>query len=90
MSKVATNISIDADTKKKAQALLSEMGLDLSTAVNIFLKQMVYQGEIPFSITRKTPNEATMAALEAAEKGEDMIGPFNSVEDLMEALNAED
>lgn len=36
MAKVATNISIDADTKKKAQALLTEMGLDLSTAVNIF------------------------------------------------------
>lgn len=51
---------------------------------------MVYQGEIPFSITRKTPNETTLAALEAAEKGEDMIGPFNSVEELMEALNAED
>lgn len=90
MAKVATNISIDADTKTKAQALLSEMGLDLSTAVNIFLKQMVYQGEIPFSITRKTPNETTMSVLEAAEKGEDMIGPFNSVEELMEALNAED
>lgn len=90
MAKVATNISIDADTKTKAQALLSEMGLDLSTAVNIFLKQMVYQGEIHFSITRKTPNETTMSVLEAAEKGEDMIGPFNSVEELMEALNAED
>lgn len=90
MAKVATNISIDADTKTKAQALLSEMGLDLSTAVNIFLKQMIYQGEIPFSITRKMPNETTMAALEAAEKGEDMIGPFNSVEELMEALNVED
>ena len=34
------------------------------------------------------PNAVTYAAMEAAEKGEDMYGPFDSVADLMEALNA--
>ena len=50
MAKVSTNISLDAETKAKAQALLSEFGMDLSTAVNIFLKQMIYEHAIPFSI----------------------------------------
>ena len=40
MAKVSANISLDAETKVQAQALLAELGLDLSTAVNIFLKQM--------------------------------------------------
>ena len=40
MAKVSANISIDADTKAQAQELLADLGLDLSTAVNIFLRQM--------------------------------------------------
>lgn len=88
MAKVSANISIDAETKAKAQALLAELGMDLSTAVNIFLKQMIYEGGIPFSITREIPNKTTLAAMESANKGEDMYGPFDSVAELMEALNA--
>ena len=64
MAKVATNITIDEATKKKAQALLADFGMDLSTAVNIFLKQMVYEGSFPFSITREVPNEETKKAVE--------------------------
>lgn len=37
-----------------------------------------------------TPNAITMAAIDAAERDEDMFGPYNTVEELMEALNAED
>ena len=88
MAKVSTNISIDADTKAKAQALLAEFGMDLSTAVNVFLKQMIRENAIPFTINAEVPNAETRAAMEVAEKGEDMYGPFDSVADLMEALNA--
>ena len=88
MPKVSTNISIDADTKAKAQALLADFGMDLSTAVNVFLKQMVYEGAFPFSITREIPNATTLAAMESANNGEDIYGPFESVSELMEALNA--
>lgn len=56
MAKVSTNISIDADTKAKAQSLLADFGMDLSTAVNIFLKQMVYENAFPFIITRSARN----------------------------------
>lgn len=68
MAKVSTNITIDAETKAKAQALLSEFGMDLSTAVNIFLKQMVYEETFPFSITRNIPNKTTLEALAEEEK----------------------
>ncbi len=88
MPKVSTNISIDADTKAKAQVLLADFGMDLSTAVNVFLKQMVYEGAFPFSITREIPNATTLAAMESANNGEDIYGPFDSVSELMEALNA--
>lgn len=88
MSKVSANISLDAETKAKAQALLAEFGLDLSTAVNIFLRQMLYEGAFPFEISRSLPNAVTAAAMESFERGEDLHGPFDSVADMMEALNA--
>ena len=81
MAKVSTNISIDAETKAQAQAILADLGLDLSTAVNIFLRQMVYEDGIPFRITRRTHNLVTLA-----EKGEDMHGPFHDAEDMSIAL----
>lgn len=52
MAKVATTLSIDADVKAKVQALYSDLGLDLSTAVNMFLRQCLYENGIPFDITR--------------------------------------
>lgn len=88
MAKISTNISIDADTKKKAQELLADLGLDLSTAVNIFLRQMIRENAIPFVISADVPNSKTLAAIESAESDTDMYGPFDSVESLMEALNA--
>ena len=68
--------------------LLSDFGMDLSTAVNVFLKQMVYERSFPFAISREEPNEETLAAMRSAETGEDVYGPFDNVRDLMEALNA--
>lgn len=68
MAKVSTNVSIDEVTKKKAQVLLADFGMDLSTAVNIFLKQMVYEGSFPFLITREVPNAVTLAAMKETEE----------------------
>lgn len=88
MAKVSTSISVDADVKAKAQELFAEFGMDLSTAINVFLKQSIYERRIPFSIGRDIPNETTLKAMDDAEKGEDLYGPFDSVAEMMEALNA--
>ena len=65
MPKVSTNISLDADLKKESQELFSDsdLGMDLSTAVTIFLKQSLRVQGIPFAITRETPNAETLAAM---------------------------
>ena len=41
MAKVSTSISLDADVKAKAQELFADFGMDLSTAINIFLRQSI-------------------------------------------------
>ena len=50
MAKINTNISIDKDLKKEAQDLFSSFGLDLSTAITLFLSQSVREQKIPFEI----------------------------------------
>ena len=64
MAKVSTNISLDAELKKQSQELLADLGLDLSTAVTIFLKQTLREQGIPFRIAREQPNDETIKALE--------------------------
>ena len=88
MPKVSTNISIDADIKSKSQAMLADFGLDLSTAVNMFLRQMLRERAIPFEIRKDVPNATTLAAMDAAQNDEDIHGPFESISDLKKALNA--
>lgn len=50
MAVISTSIKIDSDLKQQAQELFSDLGLNLSTAVNIFLKQAVREHSIPFHI----------------------------------------
>ena len=64
MAKVSTNISLDADLKRQSQELLADLGLDLTTAVTIFLKQTVREQGIPFEISREKPNAETIAAMD--------------------------
>ncbi len=68
MAKTTTNISIDTDIKMKAQELFADFGLDLSTAVNMFLRQAVRENAIPFNIYRNVPNTETLAAIAEVEK----------------------
>lgn len=90
MAGTTTNISIrmDSDLKVQADALFAELGMNLSTAFNVFVRQSLREGGIPFEISLNQPNAKTVAAMEAAERDEDMYGPFDSVTELMEALNA--
>ena len=50
MAVVSTSIKIDSELKQQAQELFSDLGMNLSTAVNIFLKQAVREHSIPFHI----------------------------------------
>lgn len=65
-----TNISIrmDAETKAKADALFNELGMNISTAFNIFVRQSLREGRIPFEISLNKPNNETIAAMREAER----------------------
>ncbi len=63
-----TNICIRVDTELKAQAetLFNELGMNLTTAVTVFLRQAVRESRIPFEIKWDRPNRETAAAMREA------------------------
>lgn len=63
MAKVSTNINLDVELKKSAQELFAALGLDMTTAITLFLRQAVQEQAIPFEIKRKTINEDTLKAI---------------------------
>lgn len=62
------NVRVDENVKKEASVLFNDLGLDLSTAVNIFLRQSIMRGGLPFDVVKETPNAETLAALEEVEE----------------------
>lgn len=70
MPNKTSNISIrmDADLKAAADVLFGELGMNLSTAFNIFVRQSLREGKIPFSISLSHPNQETLAAILEADR----------------------
>lgn len=81
-----SNVSfrIDSTLKKQADALFQSLGLNMTTAFNMFLRQAVREGRIPFEATINVPNSETIAAMiEAIQLSQD---PNVKGTDLEEAL----
>ncbi len=78
-------VRVDEKVKKEACIVFKNVGLDMSTAINVYLKQVIRSNGIPFPISADTPNKVTLQAIKSAEKGE--MASFSSIDELMEDLN---
>ena len=70
MAGTTTNINIrmDSELKKQAEALFGELGMNLTTAFNIFVRQSLRQGGIPFNVSLDRPNKETLTSMLEAER----------------------
>lgn len=61
---------VSADLRKEAESLFESFGIDTTTAIRMFLKQVVNQRKIPFEILpeKETPNKETLAAISEADE----------------------
>ncbi len=62
------SLRVDSNIKKQCESLYGELGLSLSTAINVFLRQSLRTGGFPFSVRLDRPNKETEAALLEAER----------------------
>ena len=91
MGTVNMSIRMDTELKKQAELMLSDMGLNMTTAMNMFLRQVVRQGRIPFEIATDIPNAETLAAIKEVDdiiSGKIVAKKYSSTEELFEDLDA--
>ncbi len=65
----AINVQVDSKDKEKATSILKELGLNMSTFVNMAIKQLIKNDGIPFEVTNK-PNKELLKAI---KEGEDIL-----------------
>ena len=87
MSKTSMSIRLDSEVKEQAQLVFNHLGMDMTTAINIFLRQAIqYQG-LPFDV-RLDESRKLMEVLADLDQNRNMSQSFGSVSDLMEDLRA--
>ena len=85
-----TNFSVrmDSDIKKQCEALYGELGINLTTAINVFLRQSLRVGGFPFDVRMEQPNKETMAAMLEAERiaHDPSVKRYSDTEEALRAL----
>lgn len=83
------SLRIDKDTRKKMNQVCDELGLSLSTAFNMYAKVVAREKRIPLSLDLNNKyNTDTRKAMQNVIKKKNLSKAFNSVDELMEDLNA--
>lgn len=82
------SVRIDNDVKKQCEMLFSELGMNLTTAINVFLRQSLRVGGFPFDVKLEQPNSETIAAMLEAERiaHDPNIKHYSDVEEALREL----
>lgn len=82
------SVRIDSEVKKQCEALYGELGMNLTTAINVFLRQSLRVGGLPFEVKIGQPNKETIEALLEAERiaHDPSVKHYSDVEEALREL----
>lgn len=92
MSSANLSIRVDAELKKDVEMCLDEIGMNMSTAINIYLKQIAKRRAIPFAVTADpVPNRETVDAIAEGERiaYDARVKGHRDMQSLVRDLNSE-
>lgn len=92
MATTNINVRVDSELKKSAEKLFSDLGLNMSTAINMFLKNAVSFDGIPFEVRRSTPNAVTKEALSEYDEmktDKEKYKRYDSFDALVDEVNSD-
>ncbi|MEG0378946.1 MAG: type II toxin-antitoxin system RelB/DinJ family antitoxin [Eubacterium sp.] len=91
MATVPTQVRIDEELKKQATELFGQLGLDMSGAINIFLRQAVLRGGLPFKVEIPQYNQTVQEAMKEAKKisRDTSVQSYKNLDDMFQALDNE-
>ena len=90
METANVNFRLDKQTKKEAEELFEDLGLNMTTALTMFVKASIREQGIPFEVRRDIPNVETIAAIEESERllSDPNVKGYDNMEDLIRALKS--
>lgn len=90
MSQTTISLRVDSEDKKRFETFCSDNGMNVSAAINMFIKAVLNENRIPFNTENDTPNDTTLAAIEEGEKllHDPNARRFKSVDELFEELES--
>ncbi len=82
------SVRIDNEIKKQCELLYGELGINLTTAINVFLRQSLRAGGFPFDVRLEKPNQETIAAMLEAKKiaHDPSVKHYSDVEEALSEL----
>ena len=86
MPTASLNIRIDSNVKKQAQELFSALGMDMTTAINVFLRKAIRVQGMPFEVSLDA-RQMSEVRKELAH-GKNLHGPFANVDEWKNDLNS--
>lgn len=90
MALVEVNIKIDSKIKNAAEEIFGELGLDINSAINIFLHQCLICGGLPFKVELSHYKQSVIDSFEEGQKisKDPNVKGYESMEELKEALDS--
>ena len=87
----AINVQVDAKDKEQATNILKDLGLNMSTFINMAIKQVIKNNGLPFEVSNPKPNKELLEALEEGEKIIQEVKDgkrkgYNNVNEMMRAI----
>ena len=85
----AINVKVNAQDKKEATIILKDLGLNMSTFINMALKQVIKQEGIPFEVVSPKPNKELLEALKegkAIEDGTLKVKGYHNIDKMFEDI----
>ena len=88
MATTNLNIRTDKEIKEQADKIFSELGLNMTSAINVFLRTTIRERGIPFPLKLDVPNEVTAAAIEEGRRiaSDDSVKGYTNMDELKAAL----
>lgn len=78
------NVKTDSELKKQAEALFADLGMNMTTALNVFLRQAVRENRIPFEISRDPYSLEKAVSDTRTRTG--LYGPFSTAEEAVASM----
>lgn len=93
MATATINVRMDADLKHQFEDFCDDIGMNMTTAINVFARQAVREYRIPFEIGQPKPNKETIAAFKEADdilKHPERYKSYNNFQEVLEDIFGDD